>query len=297
MEDRGRVLAAGIATATVIVSFVAFIVWIFGSSNPETKAGYVGYLTRGAVFGSTQYVGLQTGPTSYGKSWMMEVENVSITPTRLTESFGEGSEVLSKDALKLTFQVHTLFKVQADKVKDLVEGYSALEDIKKAKTDLTEDAFMHFIREPLRTQARKEVESFKAMEVGQNITEISKRLTAWAQEYTKSTPFNVMNVVVGNLQYPKEVANAVALKLAATQEFEQQSTQVEIEKKKAEKRVVEARGIAEATGIIQQRLTPLYIQHEAIEAQKAMVNSPNHSVIYIPVGHNGVPLVATVDGK
>jgi hypothetical protein len=55
--------------------------------------------------------------------------------------------------------------------------------------------------------------------------------------------------------------------------------------------VVEAEGIARATQIIQQRLTPLYIQHEAIEAQKAMVGSPNHSVIYIPVGPMGVPIV------
>ena len=55
--------------------------------------------------------------------------------------------------------------------------------------------------------------------------------------------------------------------------------------------VAEAEGIARATQIIQQRLTPLYIQHEAIEAQKAMVGSPNHSVIYIPVGPMGVPIV------
>ncbi len=41
------------------------------------------------------------------------------------------------------------------------------------------------------------------------------------------------------------------------------------------------------------RLTPLYIQHEAIEAQKAMVGSENHTTIYIPVGPMGVPIVGT----
>jgi hypothetical protein len=37
----------------------------------------------------------------------------------------------------------------------------------------------------------------------------------------------------------------------------------------------------------------MYIQHEAIEAQKLMVNSPNHTVVYIPVGPMGVPLTGT----
>lgn len=35
-------------------------------------------------------------------------------------------------------------------------------------------------------------------------------------------------------------------------------------------------------------------QHEAIETQRALANSPNHSQIYIPVGPNGIPLVKTV---
>jgi hypothetical protein len=41
----------------------------------------------------------------------------------------------------------------------------------------------------------------------------------------------------------------------------------------------------------------MYIQHEAIEAQKAMVNSPNHTTIYIPVGPMGVPVVSTTDSS
>jgi len=48
-------------------------------------------------------------------------------------------------------------------------------------------------------------------------------------------------------------------------------------------------------GIINERLTSTYLQHEAIEAQKAMVDSPNHTTVYLPVGPMGVPLVATLD--
>ena len=44
---------------------------------------------------------------------------------------------------------------------------------------------------------------------------------------------------------------------------------------------------------IRGQLSALYIQHEAIEAQKLMVNSPNHTVVYIPAGAMGVPLTGT----
>ena len=47
--------------------------------------------------------------------------------------------------------------------------------------------------------------------------------------------------------------------------------------------------------IIRGQLSALYVQHEAIESQKQMVNSPNHTVVYIPVGAMGVPLTATMD--
>jgi len=46
---------------------------------------------------------------------------------------------------------------------------------------------------------------------------------------------------------------------------------------------------------ISERLTGQYLQHEAIEAQKAMVGSPNHTTIYLPIGPTGVPLVGTLE--
>ena len=99
--------------------------------------------------------------------------------------------------------------------------------------------------------------------------------------------------VVG--QYPEEVSNAVSRKLAATQELLRKDTEIEIERKEPTKREVQAQGIANAMQIIRGQLSPLYIQHEAIESQKAMVNSPNHTVVYIPVGPMGVPLTGTMD--
>ena len=262
-------------------------------SNPATPAGYVGYLTRGAVLGKTTYVGLQTGPTSYGMGWMMHVYNVSVTPFTYSEDFtGEGA-VLTRDKLTVSFRAHTIFRVRPDRVKDFMEQFTTLADAK----DQVQFAFANFVKEPLRTEIRVSVASYDAFALNENIGKINQEITAWAQARTKETPFEVLNVVVGNMQFPAVVTQAVTAKLAAAQELEIRSTQVAIARKDAEKRIVEAEGIAKATQIIQQRLTPLYIQHEAIEAQKLMVNSQNHTTIYIPVGPMGVPIVNTVGGS
>ena len=72
---------------------------------------------------------------------------------------------------------------------------------------------------------------------------------------------------------------------------------VEIEKRKAEVRVEEAKGIAESQKIIASSLNENYLQYLAIKAQEKMSASQNHTQIYIPSGANGIPLVKTVDVK
>lgn len=70
---------------------------------------------------------------------------------------------------------------------------------------------------------------------------------------------------------------------------------IQVEKQKAQIRTAEAEGIASAQKIINATLTDRYLQHEAIQAQLQMANSPNHTQIYIPTGNNGIPLVRTVN--
>lgn len=69
---------------------------------------------------------------------------------------------------------------------------------------------------------------------------------------------------------------------------------VEVEKQKAQMRVADATGIAEAQKIINATLTDRYLQHEAIQAQVTMAQSSGHSTVYIPSGNMGIPLIKTV---
>ena len=79
--------------------------------------------------------------------------------------------------------------------------------------------------------------------------------------------------------------------------LEKADIEIQIEKKKAERRIVEAEGIAQAQRIINETLSSLYLQHEAIQAQLEMAQSPNHTTVYIPSGPNGIPMVYTMGQK
>jgi regulator of protease activity HflC (stomatin/prohibitin superfamily) len=275
---------------------LAASVWVIGSRNPYTPAGYVGYLTKGAIFGKARFYGIQRGPTSAGRVWLLDVTNVSITPYTYTEDFTRDDAVLSRDNLKIAFRVHTVWRVDDTRVPLFMERFSTTSiggDQEKEPDAIVKIAYGHFVREPLRTYARDEVQRRNGMEVKDALIPIGDAVLARIRAYSAGSPFVINSVVVGNVQYPEEVANAVSRKLAATQELQRKDTEIEIERKERTKREVQAQGIANAMQIIRGQLSPMYIQHEAIEAQKQMVNSPNHTVVYIPVGPMGVPLTGT----
>jgi regulator of protease activity HflC (stomatin/prohibitin superfamily) len=289
-------ITAGAVTFAVLMLGALVLVWFLGSSNPVTPAGYVGYLTKGAVFGKARFHGIQKGPTSPGRTWLVHVTNISITPYTYTENFTGDDAVLSRDNLKIAFRVHTVWRVDETKVPLFMERYSTTVrngDSTKSPDAVVEVAYGHFVREPLKTFARDEVQRRKGLEVKQDLIAIGDAVLGRIRRYADGSPFIVNSVVVGNVQYPEEIANAVSRKLAATQELERKDTEIEIERKERTKREVQAQGIANAMQIIRGQLSPLYVQHEAIEAQKLMVNSPNHTVVYIPVGPMGVPVTGT----
>ncbi len=296
VDDVSRLQRGAMGAALVVLLGLVVVVWSIGSANPFTPAGYVGYLTKGAVMGKSRFYGIQRGPTSPGRTWLLDVTNVSITPYTYTEDFSHDDAVLSRDNLKIAFQVHTVWHVDEAAVPLFMDRFSTTVGrtaLEKDPDAIVKVAYGNFVREPLRTFARDEVQRRNGLEVKDALISIGDAVLARIQRYAAGSPFVVSSVVVGNVQYPEEVAMAVSRKLAATQELQRKDTEIEIERKERTKREVQAQGIANAMEIIRGQLSGMYIQHEAIEAQKLMVNSPNHTVVYIPVGPMGVPLTGT----
>ena len=73
--------------------------------------------------------------------------------------------------------------------------------------------------------------------------------------------------------------------------------QIQIHQKQAQIRLADAVGIREAQDEVSKTLTPLYVQFEMVDALKTIAESgKNNTVVYIPTGANGIPLISDTNG-
>jgi regulator of protease activity HflC (stomatin/prohibitin superfamily) len=260
-----------------VTLLVTAAVALVGCSNPYTPAGYEGYVfERPRIFGTGGFRGVVQGPGNYGVSMFRnEILNIDIRPQTYTEQF----RILAKDDLNITFRFHAVISIQSGQVEEVVTHYGA------------EQWYDRFVKEPFRTFVRDSVQVYESREVKSKRQVIAQAVQERVTAHLEKTPFRLVSLVVGNIDYPEIVAKAVEQKLAAQQLLEEKETQKEIAKSDAEIRIEEAKGIAQAQRIINATLTANYLQHEAIQAQLEMASSPNHTTVYIPVGKNGIPLV------
>ena len=166
-SDR-RLAGGAVLAALLVVSLALTILWFLGSRNPYTPAGYVGYLTKGAILGQSRFYGIQKGPTSPGRTWLLEVTNVSITPYTYTENFSGEDAVLSRDNLKIAFRVHTVWRIDDARIPIFMERFSTTAsqgEHDKEPDSIVQIAYGNFVREPLKTFARDEVQRRNGMEV------------------------------------------------------------------------------------------------------------------------------------
>ena len=260
-----------------LLYLLSIIVFISGCSNPNTPAGHEGYVfEEPRIFGSGGFRNTLSGPENYGVSlWRNKVINIDMRSNTYTEKFN----ILANDDLNISFNFHAVISIKKQSIKDVVEIYGA------------QEWYTRFIKETFRTFVRDTVQKYASQELKGNREKIATQVGDKLKIYLQGTPFKIHNVVVGNINYPEIVAKAVEKKLAAQQLLSEKNTQRDIAIKDAEIRVEEAKGIAKAQKIINTTLTSNYLQHEAINAQLKMAESPNHTTVYIPVGTNGLPLV------
>lgn len=96
-------------------------------------------------------------------------------------------------------------------------------------------------------------------------------------------------------RYQKRADANNAVRVSAI-EIRNQAQRIKVTKQRARIRFEQAVGIREAQDEISRTLTPLYVQFEMIDALRQVATSgKNNSVVYIPTGANGLPIVPTVN--
>ena len=112
-------------------------------------------------------------------------------------------------------------------------------------------------------------------------------------DYTDSPArvFSVSNVLVRTIQLPPAVTEGINRKLVMKQESERMEFQIDRDRKEAERKVIEAKGIQDSQAIIARGITPDYLTWKGIEATEMLARSPNSKIILIGNSRNGLPLI------
>ena len=99
-----------------------------------------------------------------------------------------------------------------------------------------------------------------------------------------------------NITLPANVKGSIEDKIRAEQDAQKMEFVLQKEKQEAERKRVEAQGIADYQKIISAGLGDKQLQYEQIQVMKALVTSPNSKVIVLGKGNTPV-ILDTKDGK
>lgn len=99
------------------------------------------------------------------------------------------------------------------------------------------------------------------------------------------------NILVRNVTLPASVKQAIEAKINAEQESQKMRYVLEKEKQEADRKRVEAQGIADYQKILTSSLSDKLLQFEQIKAQKELANSPNAKVVIMGSGKSAPILI------
>lgn len=293
-------IPAAIFVLLVLALGLAGVVFLANSQNVRTSAGYASYVYSKPIFGRSVFKGVLIGPASTGLRWRLSGQNVSITPYTYSEKFDGNTAILAQDKLPLNSQAHIVWRLKPDEasVKHFMEEFGGWESTGDPD-EIAKQAYAQFIQEPFRTVTRSVVAKYGGLSVNESLPEISTAISDIMKEMLKSTPFEILSVVMGNAAPPQQVIDAIATKVALNQTLEQKAIEeqiatkmIEIERKNGEaagaKSAAEAVERAKAISSISAVLTPAYIQYLGME------NIRGADRVYVPLGGASPQLVLPV---
>ena len=108
--------------------------------------------------------------------------------------------------------------------------------------------------------------------------------------------FIVEDALLRNIILPDNIQAAIQSKVAMEQETQKIDLEIQKAKKEAERKLVEARGTANAQKVLSEGLTDKIIQLKTIEATEKLRQSPNSKIIIVGGGgQKTLPLMLTDD--
>jgi regulator of protease activity HflC (stomatin/prohibitin superfamily) len=196
-----------------------------------------------------------------------------------TQEIKETAATPSNEGLIVTLDVSLLYKLEASKAPEVYrtvgENYADVVVIPQLRSAIREMTAGSSVK-ALYTSTGKEA--------------ISLAIEEKLRPVLAQRGIMLESILLRDLTLPESIKEAINQKLIAEQQIQQKEFEIQVATKEADRKVAEAQGIADSQAIIRNTLTPEYLTWYWIS------NLDNHeSVIYIPIGSNGLPLFKQVD--
>lgn len=280
-REEFRKLANGLR----IGSFIIIILGVLTSCIKQIDAGEIGVQS---MFGNVKDEILTSGLNLVNP--LVTVRSVDIRTQNYTMSgvHDEGNQsgddairVLTSDGLEVVIDLTVLYRVTGSEAPRIVR-----------ETGL--DYKDKIVRPLTRTKIRDNAVYYTAIDLYSNKRDqFQTRIFKSIEEDFKKRGLILEQLLVRNITLPENVKKSIEEKIKAEQEAQKMEFVLQKEKQEAERKRVEAQGIADYQRIINTGLTDKQIEYEQIKALKEIATSQNAKVLIM--GNSKTPVI--IDSK
>jgi regulator of protease activity HflC (stomatin/prohibitin superfamily) len=263
------------------IGFIVIALGVFASMLKQIDAGKVGVKS---LYGSVQPDILESGlhlinPLLDVTDFDIQTQNYTMSAVH-NEGSQEGDDairVLSNDGLEVVIDLTVLYRIipaDAPKVfKQIGVNYND-----------------KIVRPVTRTRIRDNAVYYDAVALySTKRNEFQQRIFANIEADFKARGLVLEQLLIRNINLPASVKATIESKINAEQEAQKMTFVLQKEKQEAERKRVEAQGIADYQRIISMGLTDKQLQYEQIKAQKEIATSPNTKIIFM--GKGSAPVI------
>ncbi len=254
-----------------LAAVAVLVIGLLASSFVQIDSGKVGVKS---LFGKVQSDVLPSGLHLINP--LMDVENFDIRTQNYTMSAvsSEGQvmgddaiRVLTSDGLEVAIDLTVLFRVSPTEAPNV---------FRKLGLDYADK----IVRPVSRTRIRDYAVNFEAISMYSSKRELFQlKITQGIESDFKKRGLILEQVLIRNINLPASVKQTIESKINAEQDARKMQFVLEKEKQEADRKRVEAQGIADYQRIISLGLTDKQLQYEQIKAMKELSQSANSKVI------------------
>lgn len=281
-------LNSPLASQSRIIRSVGLILVAFGLISKcvvQIDAGKVGVQS---VFGNVKNETLNSGlnvvnPLAAVNELDLKTQNYTMSGIHDegNKAGDDAIKVLSKDGLEVTIDLTVLFRIVSEKAPDIY---------RKIGMD-----YVDVIVRPLsRTRIRDISANYDAVALySTKRDEFQTRIFNAIEKDFIGRGLVLEQLLVRNITLPESVKKTIESKINAEQDAQKMQFVLQKEKQEAERKRVEAQGIADYQRIITSTLTDKQLQYEQIKAQKDLAASPNTKIVIMGNGKGSQVLLNT----